>query len=71
MTALVWGGAALLAAGLALLMNMARRAAKVRRGALSDAEIQAELRVLIALNFGGVGLAVIGFALIAAGVLLR
>lgn len=70
MTPLLWIGAALIAIGVALLAQMARRAAALKRADASPEETQSALRGLVALNLAGVGAAFFGLALILAGLLL-
>jgi len=67
---LVVAGSVLALAGVGLLVMCMRRAARLRRTELPDAAVQAELRLLIVINMGGVGLAFIGLGLVLVGVIL-
>lgn len=69
MSALVWIGAAMAAAGIGLLALVIARARRLRTAEPSAEATQAALRMLVALNFGAVALAFLGVGVLAVGLI--
>ena len=70
MSGFVWAGAALALAGIAGLAWCVRRAAWLRRAEIADADVQAELRRLVAVNIAAFGVGFLGLALVVVGLIL-
>lgn len=70
MTGVALLGAAMTAAGLALLAVVILRARRLRRDAPDPAATQARLTGLVALNFGAVALSFLGLGVVLVGLLL-
>ncbi|UWQ19270.1 hypothetical protein [Jannaschia sp. M317] len=70
MTALVWIGAALAAAGLAGLVYCIVIAARAKREGLEGAAMEARLRKLVALNLGALAVSGLGLMMVVLGVFL-
>ncbi len=67
---LIWPGALLSLLGVLGLAWCILRGLKIRRSGASDAEMRSELQKLFAVNFGSLGVSVIGLALVIMGVSL-
>lgn len=70
MQALVWIGAATAVAGLIGLIWCIRQAMSLRGAAPDPAEVKRILRRIQVVNFAAVGVAFIGLAMVAVGVIL-
>ncbi len=68
---LIWGGALVTLAGLALLLSCITRVARAKRAGLSDEDLQATLQSIIPRNLGGLCLSAMGLILIVVGIVLR
>jgi hypothetical protein len=71
MDTLIWIGAAVTVAGLALLMWCIMAVAKARNAGLPDAELRAKLQRAILLNLGALLLSAIGLMMVVVGIFLR
>ena len=67
---LIWPGALLSLLGVLGLAWCILRGLKIRRSGASDQEMRSELQKLFAVNFGSLGVSVIGLALVIMGVSL-
>jgi hypothetical protein len=67
---LIWGGAAISAAGLIGLVWCILRVAKARRQKLSDDELRAAVQAVLPLNLGSLLLSVLGLMLVIVGIFL-
>lgn len=67
---LIWPGALLSLIGVLGLAWCILRGLKIRRSGASDQEMRSELQKLFAVNFGSLGVSVIGLALVIMGVSL-
>lgn len=67
---LIWPGALLSLLGVLGLAWCILRGLKIRRSGASDTEMRSELQKLFAVNFGSLGVSVIGLALVIMGVSL-
>jgi hypothetical protein len=67
---LIWIGAALTLAGLALLVWLIRSALGLRKAELSEEEKRAELARLGPLNFGALALSMFGLIMVVVGLAL-
>lgn len=67
---LIWPGAFLSLLGVCGLLWCIIRGLKIRRAAATDEKAQRELQKLFAVNFGALGLSVIGLALVILGISL-
>lgn len=70
MAALVWTGAAVAVLGLAGLVLCILALIRARGAGLSDADLRARLRPLMALNLAAFFVAVIGLMMVVVGILL-
>jgi hypothetical protein len=70
MQALIWAGAALTVAGLAVLAYCILRATRAKRSGLDDAAMRAELQRVVVINLAAVGVSALGLAAVVAGILL-
>lgn len=70
MTLLFYSGLALALLGLAGIFWFIQRVRRLRRGDADDATVLAELRFLVVLNMGAVGLAFLGLALALVAVIM-
>ena len=70
MTILFYIGVALTVLGLAGIFWFIQRVRRLKDSEASDDSVQAELRFLVALNMGAVGLAFMGLALALVGVVM-
>ena len=70
MTILFYIGVALTVLGLAGIFWFIQRVRRLKDSEASDDSVQAELRFLVALNMGAVGLAFMGLALALVGLLM-
>ncbi|WP_135501972.1 hypothetical protein [Roseovarius aestuariivivens] len=67
---LVWIGAAVTVAGLALLIWCILRVARARKSGLDEEAMRAELRRVVPMNTGALFLSVIGLMLVVLGITL-
>lgn len=67
---LIWGGAALSVIGLCGLVWCILRVQAARRASLSDDAMRAVLSKVLPLNFGALGLSVLGLMLVVVGISL-
>lgn len=67
---LVWGGAAVTMAGLAMLVWCILRVARARRQAKDDSALREELQKIVPLNLGALFLSVMGLMIVVAGIIL-
>jgi hypothetical protein len=67
---IVWIGAALTLAGVALLVWCIVSVAKARRQGLSDEALKARLQRVVALNLAALGLSGLGLATVILGIVL-
>lgn len=67
---LVWAGAAVTVAGLALLVWCILRVARARRNASDEAALRGELQKVVPLNLAALFLSVTGLMLVVVGVIL-
>lgn len=70
MEMLIWLGAAVTLAGLALLVWCILRVMKARRAGLSDADLRAALQKILPVNTGALFLSIIGLMLVVLGIVL-
>ena len=70
MEILIWLGAAVTLAGLALLVWCILRVVRARRAGLSDEELRAALQKILPVNTGALFLSVIGLMLVVLGITL-
>ncbi len=70
MQALIWIGAGLTLAGVALLFWCIFQVAKARRTARDDAEMQARMQRAVAVNMAALGLSGIGLMSVVTGIIL-
>ncbi|MFN3208274.1 MAG: hypothetical protein ACE369_04605 [Roseovarius sp.] len=70
MEILVWLGAAVTLAGLALLIWCILRVVRARRAGLSEDDLRAALQRILPVNTGALFLSVIGLMLVVVGILL-
>lgn len=70
MQALIWIGAALTLTGVLGLGYCVLRVLRAKRAGLEDAALQAELRRVVAINLGAIGVSTLGLMLVIAGVIL-
>ena len=70
MEMLIWLGAAVTLAGLALLVWCILRVIRARRAGLSDDELRAALQKILPVNTGALFLSVIGLMLVVLGIVL-
>ncbi|MBY5988176.1 hypothetical protein FIU89_07310 [Roseovarius sp. THAF27] len=70
MEILIWLGAAVTLAGLALLVWCILRVVRARRAGLSDEELRAALQRILPVNTGALFLSVIGLMLVILGITL-
>ena len=70
MTVLFYSGLVLASLGLAGIFWFIQRVRRLKRSDAGDAEVQAELRFLVVLNMGAVGLAFLGLALALVAVIM-
>lgn len=70
MTLIFYAGIALALVGLTGIGWFIQRVRRLKRSAADDATIQAELRFLVLLNVGAVGLAFLGMAIALVGLIL-
>lgn len=67
---LVWVGAALTVAGLALLVMSILRVRRARRTAKDDTDLRAQIQKALPLNMGGFALSALGLMAVVFGVLI-
>ncbi len=67
---LIWSGAALTLAGLAMLVWCILRVARARRNARDDAELRASIQKIVPLNLAALFLSMTGLMLVVIGVIL-
>ncbi|GAB4388062.1 hypothetical protein [Albidovulum sp.] len=67
---LIWGGAAVTLAGLALLVWCIGRIARDRAAGLSDAELRRRLQRVVAINFAALLLSALGLMMVVVGIVL-
>ncbi|MGK7652554.1 MULTISPECIES: hypothetical protein [unclassified Roseovarius] len=70
MEILIWLGAAVTLAGLALLVWCILRVIRARRAGLSDDDLRATLQRILPVNTGALFLSVIGLMLVVLGIVL-
>ena len=70
MQALIWIGAAFTLMGVLGLGYCVARVLRAKRAGLDDATLQAELRRVVAINLGAIGVSTLGLMLVVVGVLL-
>jgi hypothetical protein len=70
MAMLIWIGAAVTVAGLALLLWCIMAVATARGAALPDAELRAKLQRAIVLNLGALLISAIGLMMVVVGIVL-
>lgn len=70
MEMLIWLGAAVTLAGLALLVWCILRVVRARRAGLSDDDLRAALQKILPVNTGALFLSVIGLMLVVLGIVL-
>ena len=70
MEILIWLGAAVTLAGLALLVWCILRVVRARRAGLSDEELRGALQRILPVNTGALFLSVIGLMLVVLGITL-
>lgn len=70
MEMLIWLGAAVTLAGLALLVWCILRVIRARRARLSDDDLRATLQKILPVNTGALFLSVIGLMLVVLGIVL-
>ena len=70
MQAMIWIGVVLALIGVAGLGYCVLRVVKAKRAGLDDDAMRTELRRVITLNLGAVGVSALGLMLVVAGVLL-
>ena len=67
---LVWAGAAVTLAGLALLILCILRVARARRSAGDEAELRAALQKIVPVNLGALFLSMLGLMMVVIGIIL-
>ncbi|WP_323771739.1 hypothetical protein [Antarctobacter sp.] len=70
MAGLIWGGAALSAAGLGGLIWCIVRVWRARRAGLSDDDLREVVRKVVPLNMGALMLSVLGLMMVILGIFL-
>lgn len=70
MEVLIWLGAAVTLAGLALLVWCILRVIRARRAGLSDDDLRATLQKILPVNTGALFLSMIGLMLVVLGIVL-
>lgn len=70
MDMLIWIGAAVTLAGVALLFWCILSIARARKAGLPDAELRAKLQRVVALNFGALLLSALGLIMVVLGIVL-
>ncbi|MBT52791.1 MAG: hypothetical protein CMF72_05250 [Mameliella sp.] len=70
MAGLIWGGAAMSAAGLGGLIWCIIRVWSARRAGLSDEELRDAVRKVVPLNMGALMLSVLGLMMVILGIFL-
>jgi hypothetical protein len=70
MTIVFFAGLAVALIGLAGILRFIQRARRLKQTDADDATVQAELRSLVALNMGAVGLAFLGMAISVVGLIM-
>ncbi len=68
---LIWIGAAVTLAGVALLLWCVLTIARARRAGLADDQLKARLQRVIVLNFGALFVSAIGLMMVVVGIVLR
>jgi len=71
MQALIWIGAALALLGVLGLGYCVVRVLRARRAGLNDEALRAELRRVVTINLGAVGVSALGLMVVVAGIILR
>lgn len=71
MQAMIWIGVGLTLLGVAGLGYCVARVLRARRAGLADEILRAELRRVVAINLGAVGVSALGLMLVVAGIILR
>ena len=71
MELLIWIGAAVTMAGVALLLWCITAVAKARGAGLTEAELRARLQRALVLNFGALLLSAIGLMMVVVGIVIR
>lgn len=71
MDMLIWGGAAVTVAGVALLCWCILAIARARKAGLPDDLLRARLQRAIALNFGALLLSAIGLMMVVIGIVMK
>lgn len=71
MQALIWIGAALALLGVLGLGYCVARVLRARRAGLDDEALRAELRRVVTINLGAVGVSALGLMVVVAGIILR
>ena len=70
MELLIWAGACISLAGVALLLWCALAVMRARRAGLADADLRARLQQIVAYNLGALGISVLGLMLVILGIVL-
>ncbi|MGL4279556.1 MAG: hypothetical protein ACRCS0_04235 [Albidovulum sp.] len=70
MDMLIWIGAAVTLAGVALLLWCILAIARARKAGLPDAELRAKLQRVVVLNFGALLMSAIGLMMVVLGIVL-
>lgn len=70
MEAIVWIGAALTVAGLAMLMWCIVAVMRAKRAGLDDAALKARLQKVVALNLAALGVSGLGLMIVIVGIFL-
>jgi hypothetical protein len=70
MDMLIWIGAVVTLAGVALLLWCILAIARARKAGLPDAELRRKLQRVVALNFGALLLSAIGLMMVVLGIVL-
>lgn len=70
MDMLIWIGAAVTLAGVALLLWCILAIARARKAGLPDAELRAKLQRVVVLNFGALLMSAIGLMMVVLGIAL-
>lgn len=68
---LIWGGAAVTMAGLAMLVWCILRVARARRTATDESALREELQKIVPLNLGALFLSVTGLMIVVVGIILN
>lgn len=71
MTALIWGGAAVTVAGLALILWCILATLQARRAGLDDAALRARMQRLVVVNLAALMLSALGLMMVVLGLVLR